>query len=315
MTSLKCGVAVAAWSFASWSAASTLCSMGQIGDIFAYCHGARTDVMGNYRLVDAIRPTLSTIKRFSGEGGEADMLYMPYNNDESFAFQLYALGLDGGFTYAESNAGTYGKAEATRTGVLRGMAVALAMSPDRTRPYWMMSEGRFANTYEASWDASLGLSRELPISFAGHGSVQVGPPDPDGFVAARTTLGYMLYAADANRHYLGSTGASHSTSGTFADTLHLALRLTADSVEDGIAHSRFVLRGSFNLTAAFGGAVFADNTFRLGFQIPETMQVLDAVDGSIVRSVPEPSSALLMALGLLPWAAWQHRQQRSRQLR
>lgn len=110
-----------------------------MGDIFAYCHGARADVMANYWLVDALRPTLSVVKRFSGKGGEADLLYVPDNNDQSFAFQLYALGPDGGYTYAESNAGTYGKAEAARTGVLRGMAVALAMSAGRTRPDWMMA--------------------------------------------------------------------------------------------------------------------------------------------------------------------------------
>lgn len=112
MSSWKCSVAAAARSFASWSAASTLCDTRRMGDIFAYCHGARADVMANYWLVDALRPTLSVVKRFSGKGGEADLLYVPDNNDQSFAFQLYALGPDGGYTYAESTAGTYGKAEA-----------------------------------------------------------------------------------------------------------------------------------------------------------------------------------------------------------
>lgn len=315
MSGLKIAVGAAAWSVASWATGSTLCDMGEIANPLVFCHGAAAEVLGNYRLVDAVRPTLSTVKRFSGETGETGIWYPAYNNDQSYGFQLYAIGLDGGFTYAESNAGTYGWAEATRSGVLRGTAVALAISPQQTRPYWMMATGHFANTYHATWNASLGLSMDLPLALAAHGYVQAGPPDPEKGIVVRTTLQYAIQVADADRHRLGSAAAKSFASGTVSDTLHVPLRLTADYVQDGIAHSRFVVRGAYNLTAAFGGAVYADNTFRLGFQIPEAVRVMDAVDGSIVSSVPEPPTAVLAAVGLLPLAAWRQRRRLVRRLR
>lgn len=298
MSRLKWGIGLAAISMSSLPAAAAVCEPWQVISPFEYCYGTDARVTANFLVVDGVKPAISIVKRFSGDVGEAGISYP--GQGTNFAFEVFGRGEDGGFAYFESDAGTYGKAEASRTGVLRGLASALTMSAqEHTRPYWVQSSARFANTYHATWDASLGTTQDLTINLSAHGSVSVGPPDPEWPVQRPTQMSYILRAVDAQRNYLGSASAESSVSGTIDDMLLLPMTLQAEYFEDGIAHARFAIRGGYTLMAGYGASVWADNTFRLGFDVPSYMHVVDAVDGRVVSSIPEPSSANLAVFGLL----------------